>query len=344
MQTVITTAVQRRAAPAALSKTCGIVVAGVLAWWAQGCGKAGDQCIAGETELCEGPGGCRGARACQRNGAGFGACDCGDELALAPDAGTTSATRADVLAAPCESDADCGTNLRCWSSRDQELVGFRGGPARGYCTTTCSSFEECARFDPMATCGVTDPQLGGFCQRGCLSKEPARGEEKCLGREDLICLSVAAGGDLPFDPDERQLGSCVPSCSSDADCPGRFCDPISFNCSDSPASGGEIGAACDTDTDCAGGLCIFPVGGPAFCTAYCALYQVSACAWGNNASPRQAACKDPLVSNGMIGEGTGDLGLCRELCDTDSDCAQPGWFCIIGPGLPERAGFCDFKR
>jgi hypothetical protein len=350
MQRVITTRMTSRgrrrhlgARVAVVSKACGLLLTGTLAVWAQACGEAEDQCIPGETVLCEGPGGCRGARACARDGAGFGACDCGDNLPLSADAGVEPAAREDVLAARCETDEDCGTNLRCWSARDQDLLGFSGGPAGGYCTATCRALEDCTRFDPTASCGINDASGTGLCFRGCLSKEPEPGEQKCLDREDLICFSYAASGDLPFDALERQPGSCAPSCASDAECGGRFCDPTSGRCSDVAPSGADIGAACSANAECAGGYCAVPVDGPAFCSAFCSLYAVGACAWGSHASPRQAACKDPLTANAMGAEGTGDLGLCRELCDTDSDCAQPGWFCITGPGLPERAGFCDFE-
>jgi hypothetical protein len=54
----------------------------------------GALCTTGETRECVGPGACRGGQACQRDGSGFGACDCG------PGTPNPASTSGDQVAPP----------------------------------------------------------------------------------------------------------------------------------------------------------------------------------------------------------------------------------------------------
>ena len=112
---------------------------------------------------------------------------------------------------------------------------------------------------------------------------------------------------------------------------------------DTPAVGARVGAECSSNAECAGEQCLIPAGGPRFCSAYCSLRAPTACNFGAPDSPQEAACTDVFVSNGSVGEGLRDLGVCRELCDIDANCVRPGWFCEPRAGLP-RAGICDFTE
>ncbi len=292
-------------------------------------------CLPGETRACSGAGQCPGAEVCQPDGQTFGACDCGTPPTpdvAAPDAGAGRAP-SNQLGSRCVADGDCGSALSCWSATARSFLGQPGGAAGGYCTAPCTDATDCAAFDPASGCG------GGLCLLGCFSKDPAPGEGKCLGRPDLACWSGAALGLEPFDATVRQGGICLPACGSDEDCPGRACDLALGSCVDTPTAGAPIGAACARAEDCAGGLCQLSASGQPFCTATCSVGALG-CGYGVNAQPRDAMCLGAAVFDELGSEGRGDVGLCLELCDQASDCAQPGWRCIEAPDLRGRAGFC----
>ena len=95
--------------------------------------------------------------------------------------------------------------------------------------------------------------------------------------------------------------------------------------------GGDVGAPCtveNEETDCKSGICLTlldAAGGEAgsFCSAGCTYGTLQGCGFAEDAAARGAFCLQPQSPTGDFG----DLGLCFELCDADSDCAQAGWFC-----------------
>lgn len=305
-----------------------------------GCARAADSqserlCIAGETRLCTGEAGCRGAETCQADGQSFDGCDCGTTLAedaAVADAGEERALF-DELGAKCSSDRDCGPDLMCWPASARNFSGRAGGASGGYCTAACETLDDCTAIDPTAGCS------DGLCMLGCYSGEPRPGEGKCRNRADLTCWSSAALGLTPFDSTVRQSGLCLPSCGSDDDCEGRTCDLALRLCVDTPSVGAPIGAPCDSGEACAGGACQSSAAGPFFCTAYCS-FGTFGCGYGRNAAPREAMCLAAAVFDATGSEGIGDVGICLELCDVAADCSQPGWQCLVTPEVQGRAGAC----
>lgn len=302
-------------------------------------------CGPGETRPCTFDLLCTGEATCGSDGA-FGACECS----------VSGLIGSGSVGARCDSDADCAAGGTCLSA-DSNLYLGAGGPAGGYCTFSCSITSEdpyaddCATHDPESRCGPFGPDGSLFCMRTCLSLEPEPGEAKCLNRPDLMCLSPAAGGAVPFNG-MRQLGYCKPQCGSDDECPpDRFCHTQAGICTPAQVQASPVGASCSLDTECNGRACEDRndenVG---TCTGPCVLGSLSGCGFGHDASPRGIACLQPAIAAGRFSEGAGDAGLCRELCDAAEECERfaDGWVC--SPLNPEaqaffgRSGACSPPR
>lgn len=292
-------------------------------------------CTPGETRECTLDLICTGVETCNENGS-FGACDCGS-----PPLDDGNA----LVGASCASDADCAGGATCLRADGNEYLGA-GGPAGGYCTFACTrEADDCPSHDPESFCAPLGPEQAGYCIRTCLSQDPDPGEAKCLNRTDVVCISVAADGVLPFNG-QRQPGYCRPLCGSDEDCPaGRVCHAQGHICTDAQIPGASVGAACSLDSDCSGYACEDRNDeGIGVCTATCVLGALSGCGYGHDVSERDAACLTPLVAANRFSEGVGDLGLCREVCDVAEDCQQAGWVCRpLNPQAAEfvgRSGAC----
>lgn len=288
-------------------------------------------CAPGETRECSFDLICNGVQTCDEN-AVFGPCNCGD----LPLEGTS------IVGARCATDADCLGGATCLRADNDSYLGA-GGPPGGYCSFACSlEADDCTTHDPQTFCAPLGPDGAGYCIRTCLSQDPDDGEAKCLNRADVVCVSAAADGALPFNG-TRQPGYCRPFCGSDEDCPaGRVCHRQGHICTDTQFPGAPVGAACSLDADCSGNECEDQndenIG---VCTSTCVLGSLSGCGFGHEAGAgRGAACLTPLVALAGFSEGVGDLGLCRELCDVAEECEQAasaGWICT--PLSPEAAEF-----
>jgi hypothetical protein len=175
-----------------------------------------------------------------------------------------------------------------------------------------------------------------------LSKDPtSAAENKCLGRRNVACNSVAFLQLEEYAGGTRQSGWCFPQCGSDEDCSGRSCDLARGLCTDTPATGAALGSPCETGDDCSGNLCVAVGPDDRFCSASCVFGQPVGCGYGLNASPRDASCFAPRVRGFLDSEGDGDVGLCIELCDVDSDCTQfaaGNWQCVRSADALGRFG------
>ncbi|AUX21590.1 uncharacterized protein SOCEGT47_020760 [Sorangium cellulosum] len=228
------------------------------------------------------------------------------------------------LALRCASDADCGPGGRC-AAADDDDPHFRGGPAGGYCTKACRSDADCG---PGNTC--KDAEDGGVCLLGCTPAEPRLTHiddeldpDKCHGREDLGCLPSSG---------DASRGACVPVCGSDAQCPGRRCDPLLSVCVDTPSAGRPAGAPCPgTGEECAG-VCLRDTEGNSQCTSRCVLggelFSTSDCG-----GLEQGICIISLSSSGV-----GDVGACAIACQQHDDCQNPFLWCKSTPVTDH--GFC----
>jgi hypothetical protein len=309
------------------------------------------RCVPGQTLTCLGV--CQGFglgyQVCADDGRSYGECNCpavapiatagvGDAIVIPPRVNPGSLVPVDVpggptagrIGASCVRDADCGGTLNCFEAATDSF-GF-GGPAGGYCTTGCDTTAACTAIDRASTCG----SLGGrqLCIHTCRSQAPAEGQDKCLGRPDLTCLSAAALGDEE-PTQEPGFGVCAPRCQSDAGCNGRRCDLSTGLCTDEPRAGDPIGAACDEPETCAAGLCLGATAqSSGLCSAFCTV-GVDGCGFDGSEPTIGAACLLPQVPS----EGAGDRGLCFELCDVAEDCTEPGFTCVAEP-TRGRAGAC----
>lgn len=313
-------------------------------------------CAPNDTRLCAGVGRCEGVEACLPDGSGWGECDCSGPPRQPDGEGGTSGEEMPVAAyvgRACTTDAQCGAGLRCFTSSGNDFLG--GGAPNGYCSTTCEEDAQCTELDRSSECVQTVPGSPALCLRTCRSlpqlslddntRAVALQENKCLGRADLVCASEAFLGLAEF-LSTRQPGWCYPQCASDEDCPGRRCDLARGVCVDTPTPGLPIGARCEGNPDCAGGLCVSFGNGNTFCSAPCVFGQPVGCGFGFNASRRSAGCILPQVRGFLSTEGAGDVGLCGELCSEASECEQAasGWICELSEDAVElfdRPGICD---
>jgi hypothetical protein len=104
---------------------------------------------------------------------------------------------------------------------------------------------------------------------------------------------------------------------------------------------------CERNDDCNGRLCDeVPGDAGGVCTGPCVLGQLAGCGFAEGAVSRDVVCLSPLVQSGRFSEGVGDIGLCREVCDEDTDCLlfDLGWGCSpLSPAAAEffgRSGAC----
>jgi len=285
-------------------------------------------CTPGETQPCLRDQLCTGLAVCAQDGAAFGACVCD----ATPAGGA-------VVGRACESDGDCSGGI-CLRADGNEYGGA-GGPAGGYCTFSCTDplGSECAAHDPQSRCVGLGPEGANYCIRTCLSKAAEPGEAKCLNRSDLVCVSAVADGVVSLAA-ERQPGYCAPRCAHDGECPsGRVCHRQAGICTDVRSPGLPSGSSCTLDTNCDGRACEFRVDGVGTCTAECVLGTLAGCGYARDDEKRKAACITALVSAGRFSEGPGDLGLCRELCDVDSDCLQAATGFVCRPITTALAKF-----
>lgn len=229
------------------------------------------------------------------------------------------------LGAQCTSNAECDSGLTCELPGSNDFDG--GGPARGYCTVSCTQNSDCTSFDSTAQC----VNVGGgntYCLEGC---DPA-GSNQCQGRYDSLCLPLTqTGNDGGVLEGGASVSACIPECATDNDCGGRKCDLSTGLCSDNPKTGQPVGTDCDptASTDPCAGFCIGFQGQPAdqgTCTAFCsgsAIGIPGSC--GSNpqqGSPQDAACLFQATFS-----GGGSVGICSQLCDCDSDCLGSNMVC-----------------
>jgi hypothetical protein len=158
-------------------------------------------------------------------------------------------------------------------------------------------------------------------------------EDKCHGRPELACSPRGSSMARPV---------CLPQCNRDDDCgDGRFCHPKDGLCRATPAVGLPIGSPCDAGADACRGTCAGSDEGSfgGLCTEWCTEGTTGSC--GGGGYPYEAACLLALPAvYTRGGPGFGDLSLCLEPCDVDSDCSDPtiGCYAFGIPGLAQGLG------
>ncbi len=242
--------------------------------------------------------------------------------------------------APCLSDNDCtGTDV-CVVDRETDLIlGCGNAVGTGNVGDVCTADADCA----------SNLCLDGTCSAPCEAPNDCNDAGSTCDN-----TTVTTGNGM------ADLNACVPreegTCLSDADCAGgqrcvatKTATDLIFTCGSGNAGGGETGATCNADTDCAqnlcdGGTCI----GPCQSTGDCSTGDNFACETrnvdiGGGNSDSASVCTPPtpcsedddcrvgdvcyVNSDGTNVEticrdpnnGGGDLG---QLCTDDAGCAN----------------------
>jgi hypothetical protein len=142
--------------------------------------------------------------------------------------------------------------------------------------------------------------MGGECVDA-----PAGGAGACVG------LAMCATGCSSLADDPRNCGACGQPC--DGVCNGGAC---------MAPGNGPFGAACASNGDCQGGLCLdqvrfgFPKG---FCSSVC---------------DADRPCPGPNQTC-VVSPTSGAYGTCRPECETDAECGGTGLLCVNGACQPD---------
>lgn len=224
--------------------------------------------------------------------------------------------------------ATCTTQEDCGPSRVCDAVGM--------CVALCFEDGDCdgGHCNPYTNlCTADPPRQGGGIWAACLRDEDCR-SDNCgrFGRCLTSCLVSEQGcpdGATCFpEIDGVDLGTCVPPCDEDGQCPdeglgcrasevGDVCLAIGEECR-GPVEGIPDAGPCGCDEDCTTGsscLAESAVGSPGgFCARDCDAGSPCEDGW---------ACTE---------------GLCYRECDEESDCA-PGRICSLYSGL--CFNYCD---
>jgi hypothetical protein len=248
------------------------------------------------------------------SGGGAGGGSGGDS---GPDATADAAdgdgdTGAPFLGSACEKDAECGgTGLTCLRADTGLTTG--GGPAKGYCTTTC---DQCAQHGGTTCLQYADGS--SFCVQGCTPQPPggtAFDPNKCHGRPEVACVPLSGPTDAV----------CAPRCNSDSDCSPLYCHPKDGMCRSTPPTGDPLGHECTVTTgqDSCLGICY-----QGSCTEGCTLGVENTCGWAgpDGGLPAPGICGYVEEFMNFAGD-FGDIGLCIPLCNCDSDCLTTGSVC-----------------
>ncbi len=201
----------------------------------------------------------------------------------------------------CSSDADCASGTRCaivadagGSALQTACVPDFGGQDSG---VACSTDLDCASLDCQQ----------GFCAAPCSDTSQCSGVQVC-GSKTVQKNGLTGDFDVCFVPD---------ACSSDAACTtaGQRCvankmtSTINFGCNTPNAGGAEMGASCNTDSDCAQNLCL---------NGQC----VGPCATGQDCpSGQHYSCENTAVDLGGSVSATARLCIPPTDCVANSDCS-----------------------
>jgi len=236
----------------------------------------------------------------------------------------------------CTKDSQCDPGLTCLAPTSTALGG--GGPASGLCTLDCAKGGQaaCDSVDPGSICRPLD-ETGkiAYCFERCI---PGAGSDaqKCHLRPDMACAPIS-----------NSEAYCAPTCRGDADCEGRKCDPLSGLCVAEVAGTLPVGSACQMPpeggtlpaAELCKGVCQSTAAAPtkanSACTNPCALGVVGSCDQDPNSTRLPTAGCVPLNLN----ETNGDVGVCVQLCNCDSDCLNKDFWCAqLAPAAIAQLG------
>jgi hypothetical protein len=279
------------------------------------------ECERGDERSCRGDDGCAGRRVCGGMPLRWQACECDTEV-MTPLVSSVGRACADAT--------DCSEGDVCLNGA-QDFLG--GELVSGTCAVDCSEDPGiCGRLSSAAVCvkastgEISMESMAGDDERAYCFQSCNLGDEassRCSNRDDVACSGLTDGAAF-----------CRPLCSSDAQCAGKYCDPLLGVCVDEPAVGANLGAQCDPDADDPGcqGLCL-TVGDVSSCTSRCVYGRADDC--GNSELSRPGLCFIPEGAGSI-----GDVGFCSQLCDCNGQCFHSGMICdpFMDPPLEELLG------
>jgi hypothetical protein len=293
-------------------RTTGVVMAiGIQALWLAGCGSSSE---GGAPATDGGPS--------EGGGGTGGSLGYGDGATITPGLGDS-----------CGQDTDCQAGLTCLKSTDS-LLG--GGPANGYCTMPCMNNGDCI---PSGGACVGDGVGQPYCLLACTT---GAGDttRKCNGRRDLACEGLVSSTGM------ETGGACFPFCADDSECGTFKCNLGTGQCVASIPQGLPIGSSCtaNVDPDPCLGVCLPLEDGtgpvPGLCSAPCRFGRLEGCGYHVGALDASAsvagACALPLTTTGDLG----DIGICLQMCDTDSDCLATNFGCDLDAVATWKHGVC----
>lgn len=294
-------------------------LAGALACGEEKVSEPAAECERGDERACRTADGCLGKRVCGGSPLDWQACECDAEA---------GAPLLSAVGTSCDDVSDCSLADVCLNG-DADFLD--GALVSGTCAVDCSQDPGiCNRLPSDAVCVkastgeismesmAADGDDRAYCFESCTLGDEASG--RCHDRDDVACSSLAEGAAF-----------CRPLCSSDTECPGKFCDPLLGVCVEEAVQGANLGTECDADADDPGcqGLCL-TLEDVSACTSRCIYGSAGDC--GNSELGRPGLCFIPE------GEGSiGDVGFCSQLCDCDGQCFHAGMICdpFLDPPLEE---------
>jgi hypothetical protein len=280
------------------------------------------------------------------SGSGSGSGGVGDA------AGSTNDAPCSGVLCACNVASDCATQVCAQSqSVGSSLLAAAGG--KPFCSRPCCTSADC---DPGTVCFASG-QGGSYCVSpawlsrsapgsapggsACSTNGQCRSGLCSAGACADTCCSLAASSQECVNGAQCTFAN-FPGAGFDTHFTGRCAAPP-------PATGYEVGMACQVDSDCKGGVCAIeptfnacaaPCRSSAECgNGYaCLFYEESgstdielACLpWGVTAD-QGAPC---TTNTDCRGDWCNSTRRCSGPCVTDADCTVPGWHCtpqVNGP-------------
>jgi hypothetical protein len=250
----------------------------------------------------------------------------------------------------CTSDAGCGATSGVSCVIDPQVP-------QGLCSSVCTTDSDCQPLSPGSVCS------GTLCLEGCSVGPLTAGVTKCHGRADFSCGffgTVPTATTCTVDADcgnsavcgttgtcTQVVTACEPTCASDDDCNGQFCNIGTGLCQPTAPAGAPVGTSCDPNAvpDPCAGFCISD-GTSGICSGSCSLLVAAGCGW-NGVGPADSGCF--FIPRYLQSIGPSDAGYCTQFCDCDSQCRGSADSCLSFSALGldnfaqayGRAGFCS---
>jgi hypothetical protein len=233
------------------------------------------------------------------------------------DVASGACRQTSLVGGPCKVDGDCGsTPAFCDTSQPG---GYCSLPCGGTQNGTCPSGAHCSSGGGSAAC-LKDCKTAADCSASA------------------VCVANADG-----------IGECVPKCTGDAGCgPSSKCDVSTGICVAAGPTGGQIGAPCTTNRDCAaagtGAQCLTSSDGfgGGYCITACTTTPCPAggvCLTLDTAKACVAGCQNQqdCRSDYFCGATSAmpDVGFCVPRCTDDASCTSPD-----RPTCDKTSGVC----